>query len=181
MKICLYGAGSTQIKSKYIDEAYKLGEEIAKRGHSLVFGGGSTGIMGAVSKGVIDNNGKVLGIAPEWMSEFEGMSNECNEFIHTKSMDERKRLFLKNSDAFIIAPGGIGTLDEFFEIIVLKKLRRHDKPIIIYNMFKYYDPMLEMIDFMIEEGVMKSEIDKTTFKIADSIDKVFKLLENVEK
>ena len=151
MKICLYGAGSTQIKSKYIDEAYKLGEEIAKRGHSLVFGGGSTGIMGAVSKGVIDNNGKVLGIAPEWMSEFEGMSNECNEFIHTKSMDERKRLFLKNSDAFIIAPGGIGTLDEFFEIIVLKKLRRHDKPIIIYNMFKYYDPMLEMIDFMIEE------------------------------
>ena len=72
MKICLYGAGSTQIKSKYIDEAYKLGEEIAKRGHSLVFGGGSTGIMGAVSKGVIDNNGKVLGIAPEWMSELKG-------------------------------------------------------------------------------------------------------------
>ena len=181
MKICLYGAGSTQIKPKYTDEAYKLGEEIAKRGHSLVFGGGSTGIMGAVSKGVIDNNGKVLGIAPEWMGEFEGMSNECNEFIHTKSMDERKRLFLKNSDAFIIAPGGIGTLDEFFEIIVLKKLRRHDKPIIIYNMFKYYDPMLEMIDFMIEEGVMKEEIDKTTFKIADSIDKVFKLLKNKKK
>ena len=177
MKICLYGAGSTQIKSKYLDESYKLGEEIAKRGHSLVFGGGSTGVMGAVSKGAIDNKGKVLGIAPEWMEEYEGMCKDCDEFIYTKSMDERKSLFLKHSDAFIIAPGGIGTLDEFFEIIVLRKLNRHDKKIIVFNMFGYYDPMFEMIDFMIAEGFMKEEIDKNTFKIADSIEKVFKLLE----
>ena len=120
MKICLYGAGSNNIKSKYLKESYKLGEEIAKRGHSLVFGGGSTGVMGAVSKGVLDNNGKVLGIAPEWMGEFEAICEDCDEFIYTKSMDERKNLFLEHSDAFIIGPGGIGTLDEFFEIIVLK-------------------------------------------------------------
>ena len=177
MKICLYGAGSTEIKSKYTDEAYKLGEEIVKRGHSLVFGGGSTGIMGAVSKGVLDNGGKVLGIAPDWMEKYEGMCKDCDEFILTKTMDERKNLFLEHSDAFIIAPGGIGTLDEFFEIIVLKKLNRHDKKIIIYNMFDFYDPMLEMMDFMINEGVIREEIDKNTFKIADSIDKVFNLLE----
>ena len=88
MKICLYGAGSTQIKTKYLDESYKLGQEIAKRGHSLVFGGGSTGVMGAVSKGVLDNNGKVLGIAPEWMEEFDSEFLEimihiiCNNFIY---------------------------------------------------------------------------------------------------
>ena len=134
-------------------------------------------MMGAVSKGVIDNNGKVLGIAPKWMEEYEGMFKDCDEFIYTKSMDERKSLFLKHSDAFIIAPGGIGTLDEFFEIIVLKKLHQHDKKIIVFNMFGYYDPMFEMIDFMIEEGFMKEEIDINTFKIADSIEKVFKLLE----
>ena len=177
MKICLYGAGSTEIKSKYTDEAYKLGQEIAKRGHCLVFGGGSTGIMGAVSKGVLDNDGKVLGIAPEWMEEFEGICRDCDKFIFTESMDERKNLFLEHSDAFIIAPGGIGTLDEFFEVIVLKKLKRHDKKIIIYNMFDYYDPMLEMIDFMIGEGVMREEIDKNTFKIAKSIEKIFYFLE----
>lgn len=177
MRICVYGAGSTQIKSKYTDEAYKLGEEIAKRGHDLVFGGGSTGIMGAVSKGAIDNNGKVLGIAPEWMEEFEGICKDCDEFIYTKSMDERKKLFLENSDAFIIAPGGIGTLDEFYEVIVLKKLNRHDKKIVIFNMFNYYDNMLEMIDFMIEEGVIRAGRDKKTFKIADSIEKVFEILE----
>ena len=177
MRICLYGAGSASIKSKYLDESYRLGQEMAKRGHELVFGGGSTGVMGAVSKGVIENGGKSLGIAPEWMEEFEGICKDCDEFIYTNSMDERKSLFLKHSDAFIIAPGGIGTLDEFFEIIVLKKLNRHEKKIVIFNMFDYYDPMLEMIDFMIEEGVMKEEIDKNTFKIADSIEKVFKILE----
>ena len=178
MKICLYGAGSNNIKSKYLKESYKLGEEIAKRGHSLVFGGGSTGVMGAVSKGVLDNNGKVLGIAPEWMGEFEAICEDCDEFIYTKSMDERKNLFLENSDAFIIGPGGIGTLDEFFEIIVLKKLKRHNKKIIIFNIFDFYDPMLEMIDFMIDEGVIRSKRDKNIFKIADSVEKVFKILEN---
>ena len=132
MKICLYGAGSNNIKSKYIKESYKLGEEIAKRGHSLVFGGGSTGVMGAVSKGVLDNDGKVLGIAPEWMEEFEGI---CRDF----------------------------------EIIVLKKLNRHNKKIVIFNMYNFYDPMLEMIDFMIDEGVIRAKRDKNTFKIASSI------------
>ena len=178
MKICLYGAGSTQIKSKYLDETYELGKEIAKRGHSLVFGGGSTGVMGAVSKGVLDNGGKVIGIAPEWMEKFEGMCKDCDEFISTESMDERKRLFLKHSDAFIIAPGGIGTLDEFFEIIVLKKLNQHNKKIIVFNLFGYYDPMLEMLDFMIEEGTAKEQIDKSTFKIASTVERVFELLED---
>ena len=177
MRICLYGAGSTSIKSKYTEESYRLGEEIAKRGHALVFGGGSTGVMGAVSKGAIDNNGKVIGIAPEWMEDFEGICRDCDEFIYTESMEERKRLFLKNSDAFIIAPGGIGTLDEFFEIIVLKKLKQHNKKIILFNLFDYYDPMLKMLDFMLEEGVVREEIDKNTFKIADSIERVFELLE----
>lgn len=177
MKICLYGAGNNKIKSKYLKESYKLGEEIAKRGHRLVFGGGSTGVMGAVSKGVIDNNGKALGIAPEWMEEFEGLCKDCDEFIFTDSMNERKKQFLEHSDAFIIAPGGIGTLDEFFETIVLKKLRRHDKKIVVFNMFNFYDTMIEMIDFMIDEKAIRDKKDKDTFKIANSIEEVFDYLE----
>ena len=178
MKICLYGAGSSKIKSKYTDESYKLGKEIAKRGHDLVFGGGSTGVMGAVSKGVINNGGHVLGIAPNWMNEFEDICEECEEFIFTDSMDERKKLFLKHSDAFIIAPGGIGTLDEFFEIIVLKKLKRHDKKIVIFNIDNFYEPMIDMIDFMIKEKFISNKSDKKLFKIANSIEEVFDYLEN---
>ena len=111
------------------------------------------------------------------MEKFEGICRECDEFIYTESMKERKNLFLEKSDAFIIAPGGIGTLDEFFETIVLKKLKRHNKKIVIFNMFDFYDPMLEMINFMIDEGVVRAKRDKNTFKIADTMEKVFEILE----
>ncbi len=132
MKICFYGAASKEIKSEYTEEAYKLGEELVKRGHELVFGGGENGMMGAVSKGALDNDGSVLGIAPSWIDEFDTLENNCTSFIYTETMDERKNFFLMNSDAFIIAPGGIGTLDEFFEAITLKALNQHDKKIVIF-------------------------------------------------
>ena len=94
MKICLYGAGSSRINEEYKKTGYLLGCEIANRGHSLIFGGGSTGMMGAVSKGVNDNNGRTVGIAPQWMDNFEGISDECDRFIKTEAMEDRKRLFI---------------------------------------------------------------------------------------
>ena len=180
MKVCLYGAGSSEIHSKYTDKAYKLGERLAKNGHSLVFGGGGTGIMGAVSKGVLDNDGKVLGIAPSWMGEYEKMCEEC-EFIFTDSMDERKKLFLKHSDAFVICPGGLGTLDEFFEIIVLKKLQRHDKKIVLFNISHYYDKLIEMLNFMIAESFIIDDSDKNIFKVANKVQDVLDYLESEEE
>ena len=95
MKICLYGAASRNIDKSFTDECYRLGAEIAKKGHTLIFGGGDTGIMGAVSQGVIDNNGKTVGIAPKWIDDFEKLSPNCSEFIYVDSMDERKNLFLE--------------------------------------------------------------------------------------
>ena len=117
MKICLYGSGSRKTEEIYIAETYRLGAEMAKRGHTLVFGGGDTGMMGACARGVHDAGGKSIGIAPEWIGRFEPLCEECSEFIYVDTMDERKKKFLENSDAFIISPGGIGTLDEFFEVI----------------------------------------------------------------
>ena len=177
MRICLYGAGSPNTKSEYTEVSYELGKEIAKRSYELVFGGGDTGVMGAVSKGVIENNGKVIGIAPEWMKEFEGMCKNCFKFIHTSTMDERKYLFLKHSDAFIVAPGGIGTLDEFFEIFTLKKLKRHNKKIVIFNINGYYDTMLNMINFMIDQGTIPRD-NKYLFHVSTSINDIFNYLEN---
>ena len=106
---------------------------MAEKGHMLVFGGGDTGMMGACARGVHDNNGKSLGIAPEWINNFEPLCENCSEFIYVNTMDERKKKFEENSDAFIISPGGIGTLDEFFEIITLKKLKQINQEIIIFN------------------------------------------------
>ncbi|WP_405293593.1 TIGR00730 family Rossman fold protein [Methanobrevibacter sp.] len=174
MNICLYGSGSRKIDKIYTDEAYTLGGMIAENNHRLVFGGGDTGMMGACAKGVHDNGGKSIGIAPEWIGEFEPLCKDCSEFIYVNSMDERKQEFLNNSDAFIISPGGIGTLDEFFEIITLKKLKRHDCPIIIFNINHFYDTMLKMIDEMDEKGFLyKAE---QLYDIATNSDEIFEHL-----
>ena len=175
MKICLYGAASRNIDKSFTDECYKLGAEIAKKEHTLIFGGGDTGIMGAVSQGVIDNNGKTVGIAPKWIDDFEKLSPNCSEFIYVDSMDERKNLFLEKSDAFIIAPGGIGTLDELFEILTLKKLKKHDKEIIIFNLNSYYDKIIGMLNEMDEKKFLNTKFE--LFKIADTVDDVLNYLE----
>ncbi|MBQ6813780.1 MAG: TIGR00730 family Rossman fold protein [Methanobrevibacter sp.] len=177
MNICLYGAGSTDIKAKYIEDGYHLGEEIAKRGHKLVFGGGDTGIMGAVSKGVLENDGEILGIAPEWIDYFEALRRDCTEFIYTETMDERKKLFLEHSDCFIIAPGGIGTMDEFFEALTLRALERHDKKIVLFNSNGYYDKMLEMFEYMEDEGVMRNRNRKALFVVKNTVEEVLDYLE----
>ena len=178
MNICLYGSGSRKIDETYTDAAYELGCRMAENGHTLVFGGGDTGMMGACARGVHDNDGNSIGIAPEWIGSFEPLCERCSEFIYVDTMDERKQNFLDKSDAFIISPGGIGTLDEFFEIITLKKLKRHDKEIIIFNIDHFYDKMLEMIGEMNEKGFLYKQED--LFKIANDVDEIFEFLEASE-
>ena len=174
MNICLYGSGSRKIDETYTDAAYELGCQMAKRGHTLVFGGGDTGMMGSCVKGIHDNNGSSIGIAPEWIDNFEPLCKKCGEFIPVDTMDERKNKFLENSDAFIITPGGIGTLDEFFEILTLKKLKQHDKPIIVFNIDNFFNKMFEMLDDMDEKGFLYKQ--EEIFKIANSIDEIFEYL-----
>jgi uncharacterized protein (TIGR00730 family) len=175
MNICLYGSGSRTIDKIYTDAAYELGCEIAEKGHTLVFGGGDTGMMGACARGAHENDGKSLGIAPEWIGGFEPLCENCSDFIYVDSMDERKNKFLEKSDVFIISPGGIGTLDEFFEIITLKKLKQHDKEIIVFNINHFYDKMIEMIEEMGEKGFLYKQ--EELFKIAGTVDEIFKHLE----
>ena len=174
MNVCLYGSGSRKIDKIYTDNAYELGCQLAKNGHTLVFGGGDTGMMGACSKGVYDNNGKSIGIAPEWIGNFEQLCKKCSEFILVDTMDERKNKFLENSDAFIITPGGIGTLDEFFEIITLKKLKQHNKEIIIFNIDGFFNKMLKMIDEMSEKGFLYKQ--EELYNIANDINTVMEYL-----
>ena len=174
MNICLYGSGSRKTDAIYTDEAYKLGCRLAENNHTLVFGGGDTGMMGACARGVHDMNGNSIGIAPEWIDDFEPLCRECREFVYVDSMDERKQKFLENSDAFIISPGGIGTMDEFFEIITLRKLHQHDKEIIVFNINHFYDTMLKMIDEMGEKGFLYKQ--EELFKVATTIDEIFDYL-----
>lgn len=179
MKICVYGAASSQIDKNYIDTGIKLGKEMVNRGHSLVFGGGRNGMMGAVAQGVAENNGQILGISPKFFEENNAEISflNCTDFIHTETMRERKQLLEENSDAFIIAPGGIGTFDEFFEILTLKQLGRHNKAIVIFNINGYYDNLLKMMECSIKEKFITTDcvelyyVAKSTDEVLDYIEK----------
>ena len=127
MRVCVYGASSTELEQKYIDAVYELGKEMAARNMGLVFGGGAQGMMGAAARGVRDGGGSIIGVAPDFFDVDGVLFPDCTEFIYTKTMRERKQILEDSSDAFIITPGGFGTLDEFFEILtsLVSPMRRH--------------------------------------------------------
>ena len=149
--ICVYGAASNNIDEKYIKECEKLGELMASRGYGLVFGGGKNGVMGAAARGVRRAGGHITGIAPSFFDIDGVLYTECDEFIYPDGMHERKKLFENMSDACITAPGGIGTLDEFFEFVTLKQLGRINKAIVLLDLFGYYDPLLAMIRHTVDQ------------------------------
>ncbi|MBR5528622.1 MAG: TIGR00730 family Rossman fold protein [Clostridia bacterium] len=157
MTICVYGAASSSIDKIYTEQTELLGETIAKRGFSLVFGGGGNGVMGACARGAHRNGGKIIGIVPSFFNVDGVIFDGCTELIYTETMRERKKTMEELSEAFIVAPGGIGTFDEFFEIFTLQNLGRHTKPIAIFNVNSYYDPMLQMLQCQVNEGFISTK------------------------
>ena len=148
MRICVYGAASPTIDPEYIEKVEALGREMAKRGHGLVFGGGGNGLMGAAARGFRDGGGHIIGVIPKFFDEedVEEICDFCNELIQPDTMRQRKQIMEDNADAFVVVPGGIGTFEEFFEILTLKQLCRHNKPIALYNIRGYYDELNRMMD-----------------------------------
>ena len=179
MKICVYGAASSLIDNHYIEAGIELGKELAKRGHGLVFGGGSHGMMGALAEGAFEEKGYILGIIPEFFKEAgaEVSFKNCTEYIYTDTMRERKRELEENSNGFIITPGGIGTLDEFFEILTLKQLGRHNKPIVIWNIDHYYDDLLSMMQKSVDKKFITDDC-RNLYKVYSNIDGMLDYIEN---
>lgn len=156
MNLCIYGASSNAIDQSFIDAGEQLGAAIAQSNHTVVFGGGAAGLMGAVARGAHSKQGKIIGISPSFFNVDGALFTECTEMIYTETMRERKQLLDEMSDAFIITPGGIGTFDEFFEIYTLRQLATHKKPIAIYNTNGYYNPLIDMLNNAIKQNFMPS-------------------------
>ena len=177
MKICIYGASSNAIDKSFLDAGELLGEAIAQNNHSVVFGGGAAGLMGAVARGSQRKNGEIIGICPSFFNVDGALFTECTKMIYTETMRERKQLLDETSDAFIITPGGIGTFDEFFEIYTLRQLATHKKPIAIYNTNGYYNPLIDMLNNAIDKGFMpKTNLD--LLFISDSPQEIISHFEN---
>ena len=178
MRICVYGAASPTIDPEYIRQTEMMGEEMAKRGHSLVFGGGANGLMGAAARGVKKGSGSILGVIPKFFEEdrIEEIYNECDEMLTPDTMRERKQLMEDNSDAFIITPGGIGTYEEFFEILTLKQLCRHNKPIAIFNIMGYYDGLNEVMNQAMQKNFIRENCS-ALFRITDNLEELLAYIE----
>lgn len=177
MNICVYGAASDKIEEKYKTAAEKLGGTIAERGHSLVFGGGDNGVMGAVARGVHESGGEIIGVAPTFFDVDGILFPYCTTLIPTETMRERKKILEEKADAFVIAPGGVGTFDEFFEILTLKQLQQHNKAIAIYNVDGYYDDLLAMMKNAADKEFI-SDMTLELYGVFSDADEVMNFLEN---
>ena len=144
--VTVYCSSSRDVDQVYFEAARELGRGMAQRGWPLVYGGNDLGLMGALANATRDAGGKVIGVTPQFLVD-EGIADlRCDELIVTATMRERKAIMENRADAFVTLPGGLGTLEEIFEIIVGRVLGVHSKPIVLLNINGFYDPLLAMID-----------------------------------
>jgi len=140
--ICVYCSSSNSIADTYPPVAERLGRKIARRDHALVYGGGAVGLMGVLAQAAHEEGGQVTGVIPAKLQDREGIAYDADELIVTDTMRERKGLMYDRADAFVVLPGGYGTLEEFMEVLTLKQLGYHDRPIVILNVDGFFDTLL---------------------------------------
>jgi len=169
--ITVYCSSSKSLASVYYDAGRELGRAIAENGWKLVYGGNNIGLMGVLADAVRDGGGKVVGITPKLFCD-KGLDDKaCDELVVTDGMRDRKAILEERGDAFIAMPGGLGTFEEIFEIIVGKQLGFHNKPIVLLNINDYWSPLLELIDRAIEQNFIKPkarELFYVTSTVADA-------------
>ncbi len=176
MRITLYGAARDNVDTIYKEEVEKLGAEMARRGHTMVFGGGASGLMGAAARGMRAEGGRIIGVTPRFIHKFEPIFDDCTELIDTKTMSERKDKMESLADAFIIVPGGIGTFDEFFQILTLRSLGRHEKPIVLFNVKNFWDNLLSVVGSDMFKGFIGTDV-ASCFTVCETAESVFAYLE----
>lgn len=176
MRICIFGASSNDIDPVYIDRTEALAKALAARGHALIFGGGANGLMGAAARGFTAGGGYIIGVAPRFFDVPGILYDRCDEFVYPDSMRDRKKYMEDNADAFIVAPGGIGTYEEFFEVLTLKQLARHGKPIVLFNINGFFNDLVALLENGAAAGFIRAQTAQLYGCTADA-DEVIALCE----
>jgi hypothetical protein len=153
-KVCVYAASSRQVGRAYVDEAHRLGRLLARAGAAVVYGGGGSGLMGAVADGALGAGGRVVGVIPRFMVELEWAHRGLSELRVVNSLHQRKHQMVEGADAVIALPGGSGTFEELLEAITWKRLGLFTNPIVLVNTRGYFDPLLEMLLRAVNERFM---------------------------
>jgi hypothetical protein len=164
--VCVYCGSSKGKNTAFQEEAERIAILLAKKSIGIVYGGAAVGLMGVFAETALAHQGKVIGILPNFMRNRELAHPNLTELIFVESMHKRKALMEELSDAFIVFPGGIGTMDEFFEILTWKQLELHNKKIIIYNYLNYYQSLISLLMHFIANGLMS----RKTFDLIEVVE-----------
>lgn len=158
VSVAVYCGAKVGDNPQYVQQAQLLGHHMVANGWGLVFGSGDAGIMGAVYHAVHHNQGYTIGVSPKFLADFEQHNTDFKEYYQTETMHERKRIMAEKASAFCILPGGVGTMDEFFEILTWRKLAIHAKPIVIVNIDGYWKPLVDLLDSMKRHGFLGADV-----------------------
>jgi uncharacterized protein (TIGR00730 family) len=175
-RVLVFCGSSPGARAEYATSARELGGLLAARGHGLVYGGASVGLMGAVADGALAAGGEVIGVIPRRLVEHEIAHNGLTELREVETMHERKALMAELSDAVIALPGGTGTLDELFELFTWSQLGLHHKPIGLLDVAGYWQPLLAMLDHMVAERLLRAEhrdtllVERDPIALLDALD-----------
>lgn len=175
--VCVYCASSANIDPEFAEWASALGRAIAKRKWTLVYGAGSTGLMGAVADGALGAGGTVIGVIPRFMMDREWNHPHIGETIVTENMHTRKQRMLDRGHVFVTLPGGTGTLEEVSECLSFKRLGLHDRPVIFANWKGFYDPFIEQLDRILAEGYL-GEGFEGLYQSCPDLDSLLDTIEN---
>ncbi|GAB3907552.1 TIGR00730 family Rossman fold protein [Microbispora bryophytorum] len=158
MFVCVYCSSSQKIDRKYLDLAREVGAGLALRGHGLVSGGAIVSCMGEVARAVRDGGGQTVGVIPQALVDIEIADTDSDELIVTADMRERKGIMDARSDAFLVLPGGIGTMEELFEIWTSRVLGMHERPLVVLDPWGLYGPLRDLVDGMYEQGFTRPNV-----------------------
>ncbi len=177
MDVSVYCSSSNHTAPAYFEAAERLGHAMAARGMTLVYGGGDIGLMGAAARAVHAAGGKVVGVIPEKLKAIEGVAYDVADEMHiTQTMQERKRIIFTRADAFLVLPGGMGTLEEFFEVLTLKQLHYHTKAIVLLNVDGFFDPLFALFDHLYTTKMTRPSA-KSLYHVATDVDAALDYLE----
>lgn len=158
--ICVYSSSSDAVSEPYFEAARELGSLIGERQYTMIYGAGNIGLMGRLALAVHQHGGKVVGVIPEYLNNFGLAYEAADEIIVTPDLRERKAVMEQRADAFIALPGGFGTLEEMLEVITLKQLQQHRKPIVFINTLNFYEKLFQQFEHLFRESFAKEDQQK---------------------
>ncbi len=174
--VCVFTSSSDDVAPQYFHAAAALGRRIAERGHTLVYGGGKSGLMGELARSAQRSGGRVVGIIPVEMKDRGWAYESADELIVTEDMRERKTAMETRADMFIALPGGFGTLEEIMEMLTLKQLQYHAKPIVLINTNGFYDRLINLFEHIYEQKFTKEEF-RTSYHVAPNVERAFAFID----